>query len=51
MSKTCATPNCTNRDDQGNFQGHYCYPCWEHITQRKGTTSQAYRNEKENENV
>jgi len=40
----CIVKDCENHNDQGRFFGKFCTPCWEFITEGKGTHSQIYQN-------
>ena len=37
--KKCVVKTCTNKSDQGQFIGNFCFPCWDAITDpdRSGT--------------
>ena len=41
----CVVPGCFNEDTQGDFIGYVCVPCYEYLLLKKGTHSQAYRND------
>jgi len=47
----CKIPNCRNLTEEGQFIGKLCVPCYEYIIDKKGITSQAYRNEKLKEDI
>jgi hypothetical protein len=45
--KKCIVMGCENHDDEGEFVGDLCSPCYKFVTSGRGIHSQAYRNAKQ----
>jgi hypothetical protein len=49
--KKCIIHGCDNHTDHGVFVGYLCSPCYQYLKTGEGIFSQAYRNEKQIENL